>query len=257
MGVDVVAATADPAEALADVRWWWRAQHPGPGLWHRLDVIYTVAIGVAILGGWAYGIASSALAQVVTPDAVATYGPPLALAALLVTAQWGVYQGPVVYSVADVAHLLGAPLPRRGLAWRRLVRGLAWGAVAGAVAGALLLVGLAGRGRGVAAPRAAGFITGIAELGALGVAAAWAVQSDAARERWAARAIWPAALVAAALAAAAHDGGAGRTIALWSGPWGWAVQPGAGVADAQWIAAFAALTAVTALAAGLGGRDCW
>ena len=91
MGVDVVAPTSDAAEALADVRWWWRTQHPGPGLWRRLDVMYTAAISVAILGGWGYGVASSALAQVVTPDAVATYGPSLALLALLVTAQWGAY----------------------------------------------------------------------------------------------------------------------------------------------------------------------
>jgi hypothetical protein len=256
MGVDVVAPTPDPAEALADVRWWWRAQHAGPGIWRRLDVIYTVAISVAILGGLAYGTASSALAQVVTPDAMATFGPSLALAALLVTAQWGAYQGPVVYSVADVTHLLGAPLPRRGLAWRRLVRGLAWGAAAGAVAGALLLVGLAGRGRGIAAPRAVGFTAGLAELGVLGVAGAWAVQSDAARERWAMRAIWPVALAAAALAVAADRGAGARTVALWSGPWGWAVQAGSGVADAQWLAALGALTAVTALAAVLAVRGC-
>ena len=256
MGVDVVAPTSDPAEALADVRWWWRAQHPGPGLWRQLDVIYTMAISVAILGGWAYGLASSALAEVVTRDAIATFGPPFALLALLATAQWGAYQGPVVYSVADIAYLLGAPLPRRGLAWQRLVRGLAWGAGAGAVAGALLVVGLAGEGRGIAAARAVGFAVGIAEVGVLGVAAAWAVQSAAPRERAATRAIWPAALVAAALGAASAGGGAGRAVALWSGPWGWAVQAGAGVAAVQWLAALAVLTIVTALAAALAVRDC-
>jgi len=131
MGVDV--AAADRAEALADVRWWWREQRPGPSIWHRLDLAYTVAISVAILGALVYGTPSSALARVVTPEAIATYGPPAALLGLLVTAQWGAYQGPVVFSVADVAHLLGAPLPRRGLAWRRLALGLAAGAAAGAV----------------------------------------------------------------------------------------------------------------------------
>src|SRR3954471_15214182 len=120
-----------------------------------------VAISVAILGGLAYGTASSALAEVVTPEAMARFGPPVALLALLVTAQWGAYQGPVVYSVPDVAHLLGAPLPRQGLAWRRLARGLAAGAAAGAVVAAVLLVGLGGEGRGVETARAAGFTAGV------------------------------------------------------------------------------------------------
>src|SRR3954447_6570215 len=125
------AGRAAAGGALADVRWWWRQTHPGPGVWRRLDTLYMVAISVAILGGLAYGTASAALAQVVTPEAMARFGPAVALLALLVTAQWGAYQGPVVFSVADVAHLLGAPLPRRSLAWRRLVRGLAAGALAG------------------------------------------------------------------------------------------------------------------------------
>jgi hypothetical protein len=254
MGVDV--AAADRAEALADVRWWWREQRPGPGIWRRLDLAYTVAISVGILGALVYGTASSALAQVVTPDAMATYGPPAALLALLVVAQWGAYQGPVVYSVADVAHLLGAPLPRRGLAWRRLARGLGGGAGAGAVVAAVLLVGLAGEDRGVTTARAAGFAAGVAELGVLGVAAAWAVESSARRERLAARAIWPAVLVAAGLAAWAAGGGTGRRVALWSGPWGWAMQAAAGAGTAAWVAALALLTAATALAGAVAIRAC-
>src|SRR4051812_14454078 len=241
MGVGV--AAADHAEALADVRWWWREQRPGPSMWRRLDLAYTVAISVAILGALVYGTASSALSRVVTPGAMATYGPPAALLGLLVTAQWGSYQGPVVYSVADVGQLLGAPLPRRGLAWRRLARGLVAGAGAGAVVAAVLLVGLAGEDRGVATARAAAFTAGVAELGVLGVAAAWGVQSSARRERLAARAIWPAVAVAAALAAWAAGGGTARDVALWSGPWGWAVQAAAGANTAAWVAALVLLTA--------------
>jgi len=254
MGVDV--AAADRAEALADVRWWWREQRPGPSIWHRLDLAYTVAISVAILGALVYGTASSALARVITPDAMATYGPPAALLGLLVTAEWGAYQGPVVFSVADVAHLLGAPLPRRGLAWRRLARGLAAGAGAGAVVAAVLLVGLAGEGRGVAAARAVAFTAGVAELGVLGVAAAWAVESSARRERLAARAIWPAVVLAAGLAAWAAAGGTGRDVALWSGPWGWAVQAATGAGTAAWVASLALLTAAAALAGAAAIRAC-
>jgi hypothetical protein len=256
VGVDVAAADLDPAQALADVRWWWGRHRSGSRIWRALDVAYTVAITVAILGTLVYGTASTALAQVVTPDAMATYGPSGALLALLVTAQWGAYQGPVVFSVADVAHLLGAPLPRRGLAWRRLARGLVAGAGTGAVVAAVLLIGLAGEGRGVATARVLGFEAGLAEIGVLGVAAAWAVQSSARRERIATRAIWPAVLVAAALAVLARGGGAGRTIALWSGPWGWAVQPATTVTTSEWAAALAVSTAVTAVAAAAAVRGC-
>jgi hypothetical protein len=256
VGVDVAGASVDSAEALAGVRWWWREQRPGPGIWRRLDLAYTVAITVAILGTLVYGTASSALAQVVTPNAMAAYGPAGALLALLVVAQWGAYQGPVVFSVADVAYLLGAPLPRRGLAWRRLARGLAAGAGAAAVVAAVLLVGLAGEGRGVDTARALGFGAGIAELGVLGVAAAWAVESSARRERLATRAIWPAVLVAAGLAALSRGGGTGRTFALWSGPWGWAVQPATGIGASGWGAALAVLTVVTVAAAVAAIRAC-
>jgi hypothetical protein len=256
MGADVAAAAFDPDQALADVRWWWREQRPGPSIWRRLDLAYTVAITVAILGTLVYGTASSALAQVVSPDAMATYGPSGALLALLVVAQWGAYQGPVVFSVADVANLLGAPLPRRGLAWRRLARGLVGGAGAGAVLAAVLLVGLAGEDRSVATSRVLGFEAGVAELGILGVTAAWAVESSARRERIATRAIWPAVLVAAGLALLSRGGGTGRTVALWSGPWGWAVQPATAAGASEWGAALAVLTIATALAAFAAIRAC-
>jgi hypothetical protein len=248
MGVGVAERAADHAEALADVRWWWRQTHPGPGVWRRLDTIYMVAISVAILGALAYGTASSALAQVVTPDAMARVGPPVALLAVRVTAQWGAYQGPVVFSVPDVAHLLGAPLPRRGLAWRRLVRALAAGALVGAVVGAVVLIGLAGRGRGVTTERAIVLVAGAAELGILGVAAAWAVERSARWERAARLALWPAAALAAALIAAMGAGEPWRTAARWSGPWAWAVQAPAGAPRAQWVAGLVALTAATAAA---------
>jgi hypothetical protein len=256
VGSDVAIAAPDRAEALADVRWWWREQRPGPSIWRRLDLAYTVAISVAILGTLVYGTASSALAKVVTPDTMATYGPAGALLALLVIAQWGAYQGPVIFSVADVAHLLGAPLPRRGLAWRRLVRGLVTGAGAGAVVAAVLLVGLAGEGRGVETARAAGFAAGLAELGVLGVAAAWAVESSARWERVAARAVWPVAAVAVGLVVWARGGGAGGDVALWSGPWGWAVQPATDAATSRWAAALALLTVLTTLAAAAAIRLC-
>jgi hypothetical protein len=192
------------------VRWWWRAVHPPPSLGHRLDVLYSAAITTAIFGALAYGTASAALAQVVTPSWLATYGPPLALVAVALTAGWGAYQGPVVFTVPDVGFLLGAPLSRRALSTRRLALALIAGALVGAVLSALLLVGLGGEGRGVDTAQVAGLAIALAELGALGVAAAWAVQRSARIELALRRATWPVAAVAAGLAAIGLD------IGIWA-----------------------------------------
>jgi hypothetical protein len=248
-----VAAATDGARNLRAVRVWWRAGHPPPSLGKRLDRLYTVAIVGAIFGALVYGTASSALAQVVSPHWLGVFGPSLALVALLLAAQWGAYQGPVVFTVADVPFLLGAPLPRRALAIRRMLLSLAVGAGVGAVVAAILLVGLAGEGRGVEIAESAGLVLGLAELATLGVAAAWAVQRSARIERYVRLATWPVVLAGAALAAAA---GSERKLALWSGPWGWAVQPAAGGARGAALAGLAALTAVTAAAVAGALRDC-
>jgi hypothetical protein len=187
------------------VRAWWRVVRPPPTLGHRLDVAYTAVIVTAIFGAMVYGTASSALAQVVTPHWLASYGPSLALVALVVAAHWGVYQGPVVFTVADVGFLLGGPLSRRALSVRRLAYAHVAGAVAGALVAAVLLIGLGGEGRGVDATQIVGITVGLAELGMLGVAAAWAVESSPRIERGFRLALWPVALLAAALAFAGAD----------------------------------------------------
>jgi hypothetical protein len=210
----MVGAVAETS--LARVRAWWRVQHPPPGLGRYLDLAYTTAITTAIFGAMAYGTASSALAQVVTPHALAVYGPSLALVAVLLTARWGAFQGPVVFPVADVAFLLGAPLPRRDLARRRLALAFAGGAVAGALAAGLVIVGLAGEGRGIALVGAAGVAIAITEVGMLGVASAWAVERSARWERTAWLAAWPGLALAAGLAAASDAAGIS-----WSGPGAW------------------------------------
>ena len=198
--MDVAVAGAGDRR-LEAVRAWWRVRHPPPTLGRRLDVAYTAAITVAILGAVAYGTAGSAHAEVLTPARLEAFGPAAALVGLVLIARWGAYQGPVVFTVADVAFLLGAPLPRRGLAARRLALALATGMAAGTALAAVLIVGLAGEGRGIAAGDAAELTAGAAELGALGVAAAWAVERSARWERTAWWATWPTIAVAATLAA--------------------------------------------------------
>ena len=231
-----VAVAAAGERRLASVRAWWHVRHPPPSLGRRLDLAYTAAITVAILGAVAYGTAGSALAEVLTPARLAAFGPPAALVGVVLIARWGAYQGPVIFTVADVAFLLGAPLPRRGLAARRLALAIAIGMAAGAALAAVLIVGLAGEGRGIAAADAAALAAAVAELGALGVAAAWAVERSARWERTASWVTWPAI-------------GTAVGLAVWSPPGPWSVALGA-LTVATVLAATAALRGCGALPCG-------
>jgi hypothetical protein len=237
-----------PSESrLRALRAWWRTVHPPPTLTKRLEPVYYVFITLAIGGPFVYGTASTALAEVATPAAVATWGPAVALLGLLAVARWGAVQGPVVFSEPDVAQLLGAPLPRAELVLGRLLRGLLTGTGVAAILGGIVAVGLAGEHRGIAVARAAGLVAGVALLGLLAVAVASLVQNEAGWDRATRRAVWPAVALAAGLVALAGSGAAGKHAVLWSGPWGWAVQPGAAAA-AAWPVALALLAVVTALA---------
>ena len=208
MALAVAPSTADSLRNLREVRAWWRAHHPAASLGHRLELLYTIALVGGIFGALAYGTASSALAQVVTPHSLAVFGPSLALLAVLMAMHWGAYQGPVVFSVPDIAFLLGAPLPRRALAVKRLVSSLAGGAAAGTGLAAVVLVGLAGKGRGIDTTQAAGLIVGLAELGTICVAGAWAVERSKRFEHAFRRATWPGVLTALGLAVVSGAGSA-------------------------------------------------
>ncbi len=236
---------------VRDIRRFWHVVQAPPSLLKRLEPAYYVFITLAIGGPLVYGTASAALSEVATPHAIGIWGPSIALVALLAVMRWGAVQGPVVFSVADIAQLLGAPLRRAELVLGRLIRGLAMWTGGAAVVGGLVLVGVAGNHRGVDPVRAAGFVVAMAILGLLGVVGAALVAGSARVDRATRRAAWPAALVAAGLVVLADSSPTGRHVALWSGPWGWAVQPLAGTTAAWPIAVvlLAALTAaITALA---------
>jgi hypothetical protein len=236
---------------VRDIRRFWHEVQAPPSLLKRLEPAYYVFITLAIGGPFVYGTASEALSEVATPHAVAVWGPSLALVALLAALRWGAVQGPVVFSPADIAQLLGAPLRRAELVLGRLVRGLLTWTGAAAVVGGLVVVGVAGHHRGVDPVRAAGFVVAVAILGLLGVAGAALVAGSARVDRASRRAAWPAVAIAAGLVALADASATGRDVALWSGPWGWTVQPLAASA-AAWPAAVVLLAglaaAVTALA---------
>jgi len=234
---------------VRDVRRFWHVVQAPPTLLKRLEPAYYVFITLAIGGPFVYGTASSALSEVATPHAVAIWGSSLALLALLAVARWGAVQGPVVFSEADVAQLLGAPLRRSELVLGRLLRGLLLWTGAAAVVGGLVVIGVAGDGRGVDAGRAAGFVVAVAILGLLGVALAALVAGSARVDRASRLAVWPSVLVAGGLVVVADGSG----VALWSGPWGWAVQPLAGTATA-WPVAVGLLAVFTAVVVALAVR---
>src|SRR3954452_18424778 len=166
---------------VRDIRRFWHVVQAPPSLLKRLEPAYYVFITLAVGEPLVYGTASSALAEVATPRAVVIWGPSVALVALLAVVRWGAVQGPVAFSVPDVAQLLGAPLRRSELALGRLLRSLAIGAAGAAVTGGIALIGLLSDGRSLAVARAAGFVAGVALLGILGVAVASLVQGSS---RW-------------------------------------------------------------------------
>ena len=53
-----------------------------------------VAITIAMGGLLAYGAARSALASAISPDRILTFGPVVAIGALLLAGRSGAYQGP-------------------------------------------------------------------------------------------------------------------------------------------------------------------
>ncbi len=229
---------------VAVVRAWWRVARPGRPLGARLDTIYTVAITGAIFGALLYGTASAALAASITPRTLPEWGPAVALVALVAVMRWGTWQGPVVFAAADVGFLLGAPLSRRALSTRPLARALTAGAGAGGIVAAVALVGLGGHGRGVATAPAAGLAVGVALLAVLGVALAGRVQCSARWTRGTAVVLLLALPAAVGLVAASRAGHGARTAVLWSGPWGWALQPATGVTTTSAMAALVALAVV-------------
>src|SRR4051794_25889136 len=152
----VVAAGDGGRTRVRDIRRFWHVVQAPPSLLKRLEPAYYVFITLAIGGPFVYGTASAALSEVATPRAVGIWGPSLALVGLLAVMRWGAVQGPVVFSVADVTQLLGAPLRRAELVLGRLIRGLLIWKGAGGGGGGVGLVGGGGPPRGVAAGGGAG-----------------------------------------------------------------------------------------------------
>jgi hypothetical protein len=222
-----------------------------PSLGARVERVYITLLVSAIALAVAWGAIGDAVRNVLQPESWSTWGAPLLLAGVVGALRLGVWQGPVAFAAPDLVHLLASPAPRAGLVRPQLARALAVGAVVAALAAAVGLGGSVAVGEHVAAGWLAAGVAAAAALGALAIAASWLVESQPAAARAVGRAGAAAWLPVVAVAGACGAGGAARTVALASGPWGWAVAvtvAGPGLAGAAFAATLAATAVVVAAA---------
>ncbi|WP_088317525.1 hypothetical protein [Kineosporia sp. R_H_3] len=206
-----------------------------------------------------------------TAPAWALAGVGLGMLVLVGFLRDGGWRGPAVVDRPTAAWLLPSPTHRRALLVPRWRTALALGAASGVVVGGLL--GIVGRvvSGGTAGEVAAGGAVAGLLLGAGGTALGGVAETTRRPLRRAAL-LWVApgvVLGAAVLAARAGRGGAQDSLAgggvgvdgvvaavlLWSGPWGWAVQPlvaalpgrAPGGVDALWPAGLVLALLATAL----------
>ena len=185
--------------------------------------------------------------------------PPALLLASSAGLRWATWQGPVVFSAADVRFLLSSPLRRAPLVRGRMPWGLAAGVLAGVGAGfALLAVSGSLFEAGPAPLLLAACVLPFGTLGLLVGALGWQVERSAAVSRAVLRAgpLVPLVALALTLASSFAPGGFSGVVAdaaLLSGPWGWALVPvlaACGQPTPPWPLAASLLAAATTLATG-------
>jgi hypothetical protein len=244
-----------PARPVLAYRRRRRRAHRPPGQLSDLLALAYVIVLYALILGWGtfrtlrQTTASPAEAARLA-ELVARLGPAVLLAGLVAALRYATWQGPVVFAAADVQLLLAAPLPRAALVRPRLL----WGLVAGAVLGGLLGLGmfllLWAELAVPAGPLLAAAVLGPAAVGLLAAALGWLVEDSPARARAVLRCSPVGLLLATALPVAPD-------VALWSGPWGWAVGPIAAVAGGQmpgWPVQAALLAVAVAAAVAVAWR---
>jgi hypothetical protein len=159
----------------------------------------------------------------------------LSLVLLLVLLRDALWRGPVTLPRPAVDWLLGTPVDRGALLRPRFRRSAAVAVIAGAAVGivpaaGLVELGLGGRDAGGVLRLTGTSMLSTALLFALATGAAALIERYPASSYWLRRATPVAVAAAAALAGLAAWAALGRpppalaSIALWSGPWGWAVQ---------------------------------
>jgi hypothetical protein len=221
--------------------------------------IYATVLVGAIAGALAGHAVATLIGGSLDAHNLLVFGPAVLMLVLLTALRFGTWQGPVGFSTADVSFLLTAPIAVVALVRPKLDLALWLGAAVGALVAGIALLLMSGAPSGVGLAPALGGVLGLAAFAVLGVAASWLVESSRTASGFVRRAS-PAVLVAAAALLAISATSAGRSIGVWSGPWGWAVAPLAGASG--WPVALAALlvaaTAATAVArrrAGAAGAE--
>jgi hypothetical protein len=245
--------------------------------------IYLIVLLVAFYGGSQIAAAFHDLRHPPLPTAQTARILPaapaglaaLALLVLLVLLRDALWRGPVTLPGATVGWLLGTPVDRGRLLRPRFAASAVVATAAGAAVGiapaaALVELGLGGHSVGHVLRLAAAAMGSSALLFALGAGLAGLIERYPSAARWLRRAT-PVALAAAvvlaglaAWAALGQPPGALTAIALWSGPWGWAVQGMTALAGGPaplWpvatallgAAALAAVACAYRAAAGVGG----
>ena len=207
--------------------------------------VYATLLLGAIAGVLGANAVSQAIGGSLTEHKLLVFGPAVLILVLLSALRFGTWQGPVGFSTADVSFLLTAPIAIAALVRPKLDHGLWIGAAAGAAIAGVAILLTAGGGGSFGLLRALGAVAAVTAFAVLAVAASWIVESSR-RTSGLVRRASPAVLVAGAALLAVSATPLGRSIGVWSGPWGWAIAPLAGTSG--WPAALALilLTATTA-----------
>ncbi len=190
--------------------------------------IYATVVTGAIFGALAGNAISEAIGGSLDAHKLLVYGPVLLVLVLLAAVRFGVWQGPVLFSAPDVGLLLAAPIALAALIKPKLDQSLVLGAAAGAVVAGIALLLMAGGPASVGGARSAAWVVAFVCFAVLATATSWLVESSR-RASGLVRRASPAALAfGAALLLAARSSSVGRTVGVWSGPWGWVIAPLAG-----------------------------
>jgi hypothetical protein len=175
--------------------------------------------------------------------------PVLLLGATWAVLRYGTWQGPVLFTTPELQWEVASPLDRRRLALMKLRRASIMAIGVGVVVGGLVGIGAAAMLRHDALAMTIASISSLTALALLAVALSWHVERSPAVGRVVGVAT-PVVLVLVALLAVVVARGQ-TTVAMWSGPWGWAGAPvlaAGGRSVPGWVV-LAALLGVAALVA--------
>jgi hypothetical protein len=238
------AAARKRARAVADVLRARRARAFRPSLYQA----YFTLVATAIYGALAGHAIASAVGPGLSIRTLNAWGPAVLAALVLTAVRTGTWQGPVVFSQGDVAFVLAAPIPLATLVRPRLAQAFAVASVAGAIVGMLTVLASSSGPAGLGGPRLAGTLLAFAAMGLVATASSWLVERSVRLTGLALRAGALVILLAAALLVIAELGATGRSIAIWSGPWGWIVAPLCATPGWPFAVALSVLCAAAAVA---------